>query len=380
MANPEHVAIVRKGAAAIDEWQEENRVVLDLYGADLSGIDLREANLADADMRKANLSKTNLAKANLSSANFDDSILTNVEAPRARFSLTSLVMTDLSGSNLFKASTAGSHFVSCNLSNVNFAGADLGFALFCDCTLSEANFSSANLYLTNVTSSSLHNSNLARATFSSTTISDCDLSNCKGLEDAKHEGPSWIGIDTLVKSFRGAGNQFTSELETFFVNAGVPKEILDSLPKILASVQYCSCFIAYGEPDKAFAERLVKDLKAKGVSCWIYSLDAIPGERTWLEISQRRREAEKMIVLCSAKALIRDGVLKEIEEQIDEDPDKIVPISLDDTWKQDGFVIRRGHREDLKTFLLERNYADFCDESKYAESLSKLLKGIRREK
>ena len=92
---------------------------------------------------------------------------------------------------------------------------------------------------------------------------------------------------------------------------------------------------------------------------------------------EKRREAEKMIVLCSAKALIRDGVLKEIEEQIDEDPDKIVPISLDDTWKESGFPVKRGQR-DLKPFLVERNYADFGDKSKYEDALDRLLNGIER--
>lgn len=92
---------------------------------------------------------------------------------------------------------------------------------------------------------------------------------------------------------------------------------------------------------------------------------------------QKRREAEKMIVLCSAKALVRDGVLKEIEEQIDEDPDKMVPISLDDLWKENGFSVKRGKR-DLKPFLLERNYADFSDESAYNNSLRRLLGGLKR--
>ena len=84
-----------------------------------------------------------------------------------------------------------------------------------------------------------------------------------------------------------------------------------------------------------------------------------------------------MIVLCSYKSLIRDGVKKEIEEQIDENPDKIIPISLDNTWREDGCLIMRG-KHDLKPFLLERNYADFSDKSQYAASLNKLLKGLER--
>lgn len=120
---------------------------------------------------------------------------------------------------------------------------------------------------------------------------------------------------------------------------------------------------------------LCKNLESRGVSCWLYAMDATPGERTWEEIGKRRREAEKMIVLCSAQALVRDGVLKEIEEQIDEDPDKMVPVSLDNLWKERGFRVMRGNR-DLKPFLLERNYADFT--KSYQEALERLIKGLER--
>lgn len=106
-------------------------------------------------------------------------------------------------------------------------------------------------------------------------------------------------------------------------------------------------------------------------------MDATVGERTWGEIGQKRQEAEKMVVLCSIQALMRDGVLKEIEEQMDEDPDKMVPISLENLWEEKGFkVVGRGDR-DLKPFLLDKNYADFANRP-YEEALERLLRGLRR--
>jgi hypothetical protein len=83
-----------------------------------------------------------------------------------------------------------------------------------------------------------------------------------------------------------------------------------------------------------------------------------------------------MIVICSIKALLRDGMKKEIEEQMDEDESKIVPISLDDDWKVEGFQVKRGQR-DSKPFLLEKNYADFKNKD-YEKALNSLLKGIIR--
>lgn len=167
-------------------------------------------------------------------------------------------------------------------------------------------------------------------------------------------------------------------MKVFFLNAGVPKELLDELPRIVSEVKYYSVFVGYGQPDSAFAETLAKDLMARGVSCWLYSMDATVGKRVWGEITRKRQEAEKMIVICSAEAVIRDGVLKEIEDQIDEDPDKIVPISLDNLWKKEGFLIIRG-KTDLKPFLMERNYVDFSDPSTYNRSLNRLLRGLERE-
>ena len=84
-----------------------------------------------------------------------------------------------------------------------------------------------------------------------------------------------------------------------------------------------------------------------------------------------------MVVICSAQALVRDGFLKEIEEQIDDNPDKLIPISLDDLWKQQGFRVVRGIR-DLKPFLLERNYADFAHLT-YNKAFNRLLNALKRE-
>ena len=114
------------------------------------------------------------------------------------------------------------------------------------------------------------------------------------------------------------------------------------------------------------------------LSCWVYSMDYTPGERTQREIKERRQGAGKFVVLCSAAGLLKDGVLKEIEDQMDEDREKIIPISLDKLWKADGFPVKRGSR-DLKPFLKERNYANFEEGSNYKKELDRLLKALERK-
>jgi len=142
---------------------------------------------------------------------------------------------------------------------------------------------------------------------------------------------------------------------------------------------FWSCFVCYGEPDVQFAKKLVADLEAQGVDCWLYIKDSTVGARTQEEIGQKRREKEKVIVLCSYRSLIQDGVLSEIDDQIREDPSKLMPVSLDHVWQHEGFLIMRAKR-DLKPFLQERNYADFSEESTYDASLSKLMTALARDR
>lgn len=245
--------------------------------------------------------------------------------------------------------------------------------------LSVADLSVADLIGANLGRADLIGADLSGATCQYTVFADCQLHGALGLETVQHEGPSSIGIDTLIHSFRAAGNRLTPELETFFLGAGVPQELLNELPRILAEIKHCSCFISYGEPDVGIAERLYNDFKARGISCWLYPMDRTPGEHTQREIGRKRREADKMVVLCSSQALVRDGVLKEIEEQKDEDPDKILPVSLDNLWKERGFLVMRGE-VNLKPCLTDRNYADFSDPKRYPQALEDLLKGLERKK
>lgn len=246
-----------------------------------------------------------------------------------------------------------------NLSGAKLSGADLSGADLISVQCSKADFTDSHMLFT--------------------TLGNCNLVKAVGLAKVRHDGPCTIGVDTLTLSFRGSGNSFPPELKSFFLNAGVPKDLLGALQQTLAEVKYYTCFVCYGQPDIGFAETLVKDLKKRGVSCWLYSMDATPGERTWAEINKMMKKYEKMIILCSAQALVRDGVRKEIEEAIDEEQDKIIPISLDNLWKEKGFSIMRAER-DLKPFLMERNYCDFTKSTKsaYEDSLNKLLKGLKR--
>jgi uncharacterized protein YjbI with pentapeptide repeats len=71
MPNDDHIAVLRRGAAAWNTWRAENGETPDLSRAGLRGLDLRGFDLSQADLRQADLRGTNLSQANLSRAHLD---------------------------------------------------------------------------------------------------------------------------------------------------------------------------------------------------------------------------------------------------------------------------------------------------------------------
>jgi len=382
MANPEHVALVRKGAEAIAAWRKAHpKERLDLRDTQLHGADLHRADLSGADLTGAflvgaQLGEANLARADLKWAHLTGADLTRAKLPNALLVLAGLIRANLTDANLTKADLANAQLEGTNLTRARLEGADFSFASLFGAELRDADMRNANLTGANLSGATLLGCRLSGARMMLASLTGIDLSEAEGLADVRHLGPSGVGVETLVASFRGAGGQFTPELTSFFRGAGVAEEVLDALPEIVSDIKYFSCFISYGQPNLRFAEKLREDLKRRGVDCWLYEKDKTVGERSGHEIVIERRGAEKMVVLCSAKALTRDRFLEEIEDQINEDPNKMVPISLDDLWKEPGFRVMRGTR-DLKPFLLDKNYADFANKP-YEEALDELLKGLRR--
>ena len=71
MPNDEHVALLRRGAMAWNEWRAERAKTPDLSRAGLRGLDLSGFDLSGADLREADLRGTNLSQANLSAARLE---------------------------------------------------------------------------------------------------------------------------------------------------------------------------------------------------------------------------------------------------------------------------------------------------------------------
>lgn len=368
LGNQEHVRILLEGPESYDKWRIENpEEVLDLSGEDLRSVNISDINFTGANLSGVNLMGKFLDNLDFSNADLSSSLLINVIGHNTNFQGANLSYSkvinghfheaDFKDAILVETDFFSSDFFIVNMSGTDLSGAYLEEAIFIDVNLSRCNFTNTVLY--------------------KTTIADSNMAYCEGLDRTEQVGPSNIGTNTLTKTYFSESNHLTGEFRIFCTSAGLSSHVYDAVLGALGEVNYFSAFVSYGSPDEEFATRLVGDLRNKGITCWLYCLDSTPGKRTWREISEKRREADKFVVLCSSRSLIRNGVLKELENQIDEDIEKIIPISLDDVWEQPGFLVIRGARN-LKPYLLDRNYADFKCEKKFEASFEKLLRGLER--
>ncbi len=121
MANPEHLAKIREGVEAWNEWKEERFEVrpdlseANLQGARLQGANLRETNLQGVNFTEANLTEANLTETNLEGTNFQG----------ANLKRTTLREVCLAGNNLHGANLTGAYLVKANLREANFERANL---------------------------------------------------------------------------------------------------------------------------------------------------------------------------------------------------------------------------------------------------------------
>jgi uncharacterized protein YjbI with pentapeptide repeats len=141
--------------------------------------------------------------------------------------------------------------------------------------LERVDLTNANLILANLDGTTLDESDLSRAVVSSTVFAEVDLSNVRGLETVYHEGPSTIGIDTVVLS-KG------KIPDTFLRGCGVPDSFIDYLPSLLGAmqpIQFYSCFISYSTKDEEFAKRLHSKMRDNNLSVWFANEDLKGGHK-----------------------------------------------------------------------------------------------------
>jgi len=147
MANDEHVALLKQGAAAWNAWRLENPDIR----PDLSKANLIEADLSGAELGMANLSMANLSMANLRGANLSEADLTGADLIKADLDGAMLLFTNLrganlSGANLHLALLIATNFIRANLSGANLTGASLQAAILVDADFTDADLTGCRIY------------------------------------------------------------------------------------------------------------------------------------------------------------------------------------------------------------------------------------------
>jgi TIR domain/Pentapeptide repeats (8 copies) len=332
MSNDEHVRLLKKGVDAWNEWrdQEAPGLTVNLSGATLIGANLSGANLSGANLSDANLLDSNLIHANLSEA-------------------------DLSGAHLSRATLIGA----------TLSGADLIGA-----TLSGADLSGADLINANLIGATLSGADLSGAALLHTVFGATTLTEVKGLNHCRHDGPSFIDFRTLRNS---------DPLPTAFLRgAGLPDNLIDYLPSLLKeAIQHYSCFISYSSKDDTFAQRLYANLQNKGVRCWFAPHDMPIGAKIIDALDEAIRLRDKVLLILSEAAIASDWVEGEVTRALDEERTRkqvvLFPVRIDDAVMQtsEGWArLLRG----------QRNIGDFSgwkEHDSYQTSFERLMRDLR---
>ncbi len=116
MADPRHVARVKRGVAAWNAWRRRYpKLTPDLSRALLIDLDLRGINLAGAHLVRTNLRQTILSRANLAHANLEHADLRAVSLRRAKLDHANLTGAVLRHASLAEVSIEGAILTGCEI-------------------------------------------------------------------------------------------------------------------------------------------------------------------------------------------------------------------------------------------------------------------------
>ena len=203
----------------------------------------------------------------------------------------------------------------------------------------------AGLSRASLVGATLQGADLQGAIFGYTALGDLDLSSALGLENAIHQGPSSIGIDTIYKS-KG------KIPEVFLRGCGVPEELIAYIPSLIGAakpIEFYSAFISYSNTDEEFAKRLHSRLRDDRVRVWFAPEDLKIGDKLEPTIDEAIRVYDKLMVVLSGSSMesawVELEVRKALKKEAGRNETVLFPIRLDDavmeTTQQWAYDLRR---------------------------------------
>jgi len=127
-----------------------------------------------------------------------------------------------------------------------------------------------------------------------------------------------------------------------------------------------SVFLSHNSVDKPFVRQLACDLENQGVSCWLDEAEIKVGESLIEKIRAGIDSMEYMAVVLSPDSVASPWVQREVDvamtQEIHGKRVRVLPILY--------------RRCEMPGFLLGKKYADFTEQSQYAEALAKLVQDM----
>jgi uncharacterized protein YjbI with pentapeptide repeats len=332
MANPEHLAKLKEGVKAWNDWRKKNPILR----PDLSDTDLNDAHLSGVHLTDVNLYSSRLSSANLSHA--------------------VLVHADLNGADLTRA----------NLSDALLIDADLA-----DADLRDTSFVEAALHSTKFSRTYLNHADLSRARLVGTIFANVDLSAAKGLEDIDHRSPSTIGIDTIYLSQGKIP-------EVFLRGVGVPDQFITYARSLVANpIEFYSCFISYSSNDSDFATELHTKLQASNVRCWFAPEDLKIGDPFQERIEESIRLHDKLLVVLSENSVNSAWVEREVNAAIEKEQRQgktvLFPIRVDDCVME----TTKPWAADLRRTRHIGDFRNWKDHDSFKKAFDRLLRDLK---
>ena len=405
MANMELVQIVKRGRDAVAAWREEHpntpmdlnecymshsRIpMVNLRGADMRNGDfmgamVRRADLSNcymnnvhfyrADLREANLSRSIAPGSNLRGADMRNANLAGINLDGATLSEANLSGADLTNANLDRANLDRANFSGANLTGASFNGANLSRTNLAGAVLNEADFYEAVL-----NDVGTHEADFNNCIIGYTVFQNCAMDTAQGLESVRHDAPSTIGLDTLLRS-RGALPQ------SFILGSGIPVAVSDIQDSVAdAPVNTLEVHISCADADLGFARQLEANLRSQGVRSWVFAENfrgnplvdrrASSGEE---EIERWVRHYDRLVVVCTAAGLDSETVRNDITAAQESE-------NTNDRWTMflvdgDGVMGAGRHRaarllkEDHRVFDLS---AQAGGSEEYQATLAELIENMR---
>ena len=406
MADMDQVQVVRQGRDAVASWREEHPgVTMDLYNSymshvripmvDLSGADLRESDFMGAMLRRANLSGCYLNPVHFYRADLREIDLTGTLMNRANLRGADLRGANLEGADMDSAILSGANLTGANLSGANLSRVNLDRANLTDANLTDTVFHGAALTRADLSGATLEGADFYSAIFNDcptvgtkfsgsivgyTVFQNCDLSQAEGLDEIRHDAPSTLGTDSLIRS--------EGQLPESFMRGVGASDALIKFQKTISSNDPLSgeVFISCADSDISFGETLQNGLRQLGIRCWVFSQksrgNALVDRRSTSEeeeIERWVRHYEKLIVVGSAVGMdteaIRTDITQATERQKSNDEWSLYLVAPDSTLVQPQGRAMRNLTDEHIIYDLQ-GHAEGSEE--YSGELNRLAEDLKQ--